>query len=261
MTAGPAGTTYRYHQPFVPEYITTIAISLAASWMVLAVSGADKLAVEGNPHVFGAVAAYTAVIFTLVGLTFLHRYRFSTVTVTGARLDRTFFGFVVSRMPFSEIEFIEERRGSFFGRRARVLALRTRSLEEMEFTDFIYHYDGFKRKVIEAVGKPPTNEEPLSEREYERLKRAAAERDKVFGPPGLHTIKKRLPFRALGLTPVVCVDLAGALLVIYEVFGRGPEGGPNPLSVYAGAVTLAISGVVARFTYYYIFSTHWAERQ
>ena len=252
---------YRYHQPFLPEYITTIAISLAANWIVVAVSEADALAVEGNPHVYGAVAAYTAVIFTLVGLTFYHRFRFCTVTVADTGLMRTFLGFTLSSVPFAEIDSVEERRDGFFGRRARVLALRTRSLEEVEIADFVHDYEDFKQKVIEGAGKAPINEEPLSEPEYERLRKAAAERDTVFGAPGPRTIKKRLSFRALGLMPVVCVELVGALLVIYEVFGQGPEGGPNPLSVYAGAVTLAISGVVARFTYYYIFSTHWAERQ
>lgn len=257
----PLRETYRYHQPFLPEYITTIAISLAANWVVVAVSDFDELAVEGNPHVYGAVAAYTAVIFTLVGLTFLHRYRFSTVTVTEKGIERGFLGLVASRLPFAAVEGIEERRGSFFGRRARALVLQTHGLEEIEFTDFMYGYEDFKQKVIDGVGKALANEEPLSEREYGQLKKAARDRDAVFGAPGLHTIKRRLPFRLLGLMPVVCVELAGALLVIYEVFGRGPDGGPNPLSVYAGAVTLAISGAVARFTYYYIFSTHWAERQ
>jgi hypothetical protein len=187
--------------------------------------------------------------------------RFCTVTLADTGLVRDFFGFVLSRVPFSEIDFIEEQRGVFFGRRARVLKLRTRSVEEIELADFIHRYDDLKERVIGAAGKEPTNEEPLSEREYERLKSAAAERDVVFGPPGLHRIRKRLPFRVFSLMPVAFVDLMGALLVIYEVFGVGPGGGGNPLSVYAGAVTLALSAVVARFTYYYIFSTHWAERQ
>lgn len=254
------GETYRYHRPFLPEYLTTIAISLAANWIVVALSESDQVPVEGNPHVFGAVGAYTAVIFTLVGLTLYHRFKFCTVTLTDAGLIRTFFGFTFSRVPFTEIDSVEEQRGTFFGRSARVLALRTRGLEEIAFTDCIYRYEDLKEKVILAAGKEPTNVEPLSERQFERLKESAAERDAVFGEPGLHTTQ-RLPFRVFCLIPVGLVDLVGALLVLYEVFGEGPEGKGNPFAVYAGAVTLALSAVVARFTYYYIFSTHWAERQ
>lgn len=229
--------------------------------MALGLSEAEHVAVEGNPHVYGAVAAYTAVILTLVGLTFFHRFRFCTVTATDAGLMRVFFGFTLSRVPFGEVDSIEERRGSFFGRSARVLALRTRALDEIVFADFIYRYDAFKQRVIGAAGKVPTNEEPLSEREYERLKEAASLRDVVFGEPSYRLTSKRLPLRILGLMPVVGVEALSAALVLHEVFGRAPDGGPNPLAVYAGAVTLALSAVVARFTYYYIFSTHWAERQ
>lgn len=253
--------TFRYHQPFLPEYVTTIAISLAVNWMVLASSRPGQLPAGDNPHVYGALAAYTAVILTLLGLTVYHRYRFSTVTLTDSGTERRFLGFNFSQVAFDEIDSVEERRGGFFGRSARLLVLRTRAMEETVIADFVHGYDRLREELLARWPGTPTNKEPLSEREFAQLKEAARLRDLVFGLPGLHNVKKRVPFRVMGLLPVVGVEALGAALVIYEVFGEGPQGGPNPLSVYAGAVTLALSGLAARFTYYYIFSTHWAEQQ
>jgi hypothetical protein len=95
--------------------------------------------------------------------------------------------------------------------------------------------------------------------DIERLRRAAALRERFFGPPVSLQDLLTAHIRVVSLMPVIAADLVTTLFLVYVVFRR-PDGSFSPLVAYAGPAALAIAAAFARWFYYYIFSNVFLHR-
>ncbi len=255
---GFIGRTFRYNRDFLPEYGTTVGLSLVNTAIVVALEGKAMFS-RWNPHFIPATLAYVAVVLVLLWLTFHARIRYCSLTVRRTGIERTFLGFVLTRCPFDQIDYVEEWRDSFFGRSARFLLIAMRSAETLTVTDFIRGYDCFREGIVALERREVRKSEPLADDQYERLAAAAKERDSVFAPQEGSIFQRRVPLRVTGLVPVWGVDFLITLVMIHRWFKD--RGVLSELVIYSAALGLAVSAVVARYTYYYIFSSARLRRR
>jgi hypothetical protein len=253
---GPAGRpvkshatrTFWYHSAFLPEYFTTVCITVLVNWAVNAYSPVDPIPIKDNPYVPSAWILHLWVVVFLLGLTAYYRWRYCTVSLSPDALTRSFPSAAGWAVAFSEIDRLTEHRGWFFGRRARVLEIGVWGGGSVRVTDFIHGYEDLKATLAEASGKP-VEHEVAEEGALARLRLRATEREKVFGPAGPFDFLLRIPSRFICLLPVFLLDLIMTLRLVYGAFYQ------DFLAVFAGTIVLLVSALGARFIYYYLFSS------
>ena len=242
--------TFRYNSVLLPEYVSTIAISMVTTLIV----ASDKKIwpTHGNPHYAVALALYGVLALLLVWLTLHARWRWCVITIEDETVRGSLFGLERFRIRFLDVESIQERIGKFFGRRARRLTIRSFRHDPVEIADFIYDYERLKRllgerwgRAVEQVGGTPE--------QWEQLRERALKRKRVFGWPRPWRILLLIPVRAVGLMPVLFVDLFFTLFIVFGFHGD-PKGG-DPRAVYAAPIALAAAALTARCVYYRLSSS------
>jgi len=145
-----------------------------------------------------------------------------------------------------------ESIGDFFGRPARLYVIQTAEGEQFSVFEALRGFDNLPA-VLMRVGGPETvlSGEVIPE-EREKLRRKWNERHTNFPKPEhAAEVVGRSSFRVMRLTPVAPVDVAinAALTVFFKKIGQ------DALSVYAAPVGLGFSAIIARYVYYYLFSS------
>jgi hypothetical protein len=245
------GTTFRYNSALLPEYITTIVISVLSTLMILN-SRDNPLITHGNPHYGIASAIYAALALGLVWLTLHARWRWGTIWIDHKTLRGSFLGMTRFELWLSDVASIREETARFYGRRGRRLTIRSTRHDPVEIADAIYNYDQLAHILSERAGCAiePAAAAPEV---VGQLRARAAKRDYVFGQPRRWRILITAPVRAVGLLIVLSADLFFAFLIIFA-FQGGPEA-RDPRAVYAGPVSLVAAAVTARFIYYRLSSS------
>lgn len=244
------GTTFRTNSVLLPEYITTIVISLLTSLVVM--SDRELLVLRDNPHYAIASALFVAVVLVLVWLTLRARWRWCTIHIDDETVRGSLFGVSKFELWLASVISIREEAFRLYGRRARRLTLRSTRHDPIEVADLIYGYERLKALLVERTGR--TVERLASQDEtMEKLHVRAAKREAVFGRPRPWRALLFLPARAIGLLPVWFIDLVFALVVVFAF--RGDSDVPDPRAVYSAPIALAAAGMAARFIYYRISSS------
>jgi hypothetical protein len=252
--SGPRTLRLRYNNVFVPEYFSTIVISLTISVPFLIVPINGGIPIWNNPHAPIGIGLYLLCIGLLAWQTVHHRLRCRRVIVS---LDpeagvtvRT--GDVV--VPLKRLDRAELRIDRFFGRRVRALHLRDVRGHELVVHDALDGFDEFLRLVQHLVDRPLEIDPRLPEVE-ERIAEAWAERHRLF-PLTVEASVSRTVFRVFFLIPVAFVDFVSNLWLNFELMFAGLPA----LAVYVGPITLLLSAVVNRYVSYYMLTSRRMNR-
>jgi len=249
------GKAFHYNRAFLPEYLSTVVISLIVTWLTSGVSGVARQMGERNPHFAPSLVLYGALATALLVLTAYHRRRHSAVRVTVEGIERRFLGRRVLFVGWAEAAEVVERWGRFFGRGCRTLEVVLYGRAPIAISDFIHGYKSLRRQLEEAWGKPIRNKDLLSE-DIARFESAATQRAEAFErrstAPGHVAV---LNVRVGALLPVFVVDVAVSMALIHGVFMLPGPHAFDPRVVYASSIALLCAALTARWVYYYLFSS------
>ena len=245
------GTTFRYNSVLLPEYVTTIVISVLSTLIILG-SRDNPLLTHGNPHYGAASAISAALTLGLVWLTLHARWRWCTITIDEKTLRGSFLGMTRFELWLSSVASIQEETAKFYGRRGRRLTVRSTRHNPVEIADAVHDYDRLKAILSERSGCAVTRAAAPSEA-VEQLRARAAKRDYVLGRPRPWHMFLTVPVRVVGLVTILFADVFCTFLFIFA-FQGGPDA-RDPRAVYAGPVSLAFSAVTARYVSYFLSSS------
>jgi hypothetical protein len=237
---------FRYNPVFLPEYLSTIVISIPISALFLhtpLVGG--RAAMGANPHFGIAVGLDLAIAGWLLIVTVLHRRKYGPVIVHGVDSG-------MGEVGLRQIAEARQSFGKFFGRLVRRIHVEDTKGEAVVLCDAIFNFDALRTFLVQLLGKDIPHfphEEPVR---TERVRVLWRERHDMFPPTEtLGDMFSRLSWRAVCLLPVAVVDVLihlGSILYLSK-FQK------DKLMVYSGPLSLLVSGLVARYVYYYMFSS------
>ncbi|QDT38654.1 hypothetical protein [Stratiformator vulcanicus] len=242
----------RYNSVYLPEYISTVLLSL----IVTALFVGSWPAVDGNlsrmVHLGLAAGLYSILIAMLIRSTWLHRFHFGSVRFSVSESDEPLLSTNGRVIPVRLISSVRESIGAFFGRPARCLHVQTIEGHQFDIYEAVRGFDNVPR-LLTGVGAPRAvlSGEVIPE-ERDRLRQRWIDRQTNFPPPEhAADVLGRSAFRVMCLVPVATVDVAinAALTIFLRRIGQ------DALTVYAAPIGLAVSAVIARYVYYYLFSS------
>lgn len=248
----PRTIRFRYNQVFLPEYLTTIFISVPISAVFLNDPlGGVPVALVGNPHVIVAIAIYFLTALWLFALTLLYRLRYAPVRFY-RRGETVWIETRGRRIRSDQIVDAQQSLGKFFGRMVRQTRIEDNRGNAIPFSDAMFQYDSLRLFLGELLNRD-LNQFPHEEpQRVERVQRLWHERHTVFPPSEtLGDVFGKLSLRAVCLLPVALFDvlIGWATLFLLNNFQR------QELMIYSAPLSLLTSGFVARFIYYNMFSS------
>lgn len=249
----PKTIRFYYNSVFLPEYLSTIMISVPVSafFMTTPIGGARR-ALVGNHHLPIALAAYGALALWLLGVTIYHRLMYHVVIVRSNEDGETTLQFGTYTIELSLIDGLDEEFTRFFGRSSRSIAVLDARGWRARIYEAVFGYDQLKDLLEQLTDNPV---QPSREHEADAgmpIQKAWEERHEIFPvPDGLGDILGRLTWRAVCLIPVVVFDVVINALIILSLSGLRQQ----ELMVYSAPLSLVASSLVARFVYYYLFTS------
>ena len=249
----PRSIRFRYNPVFLPEYLSTVLISIPISAVFMTTPmGGGRGAFAANPHLAVAAALYVAIAAVLLGLTFLYRRRFRPVVFFCVGENHVWIDAGREEIPLPDVAEVRQSLGKFFGRTVRRLKIEDHRGGTVVVCDALFDYDFLKSLLAELLGKkslPEPNDEP---KQIERVGRLWQERHAIF--PATETVGdvlSRLSWRGVCLLPVAVVDVLINLATILSL----SKFQQHTLMVYSAPLSLLVSGFIARFIYYYMFTS------
>lgn len=243
---------FRYNSAFLPEFLTTLAISVPVSlfFMTSPLGGMQRGGL--NPHVPAALAAYCGIGGGMIFLSVWYRIRYWNVRISGACREDLILHVHGRRYAVAELDKMEVRIGSFFGRAARVLSLTDAQGSETEVCEAVVRFDDLQHVLAQLSGKPARRSPRHLPAEFERLIAAWNERHKFIPEPQTaEEMLNRFGWRFVCVLPVAVFDVVinVAVILLLNRFQR------MELMVYSAPLSLLASGVIARYVYYYLFTS------
>ena len=251
---------FRYHSAFLPEYVSTIAISLFIMWGVGRIYVRELPPLSGNPHALPAFGLYVLLAAVLLGLTVRHRWVHCDLLVADEWMEGRRFGLQVFLIGWSQVEDLVERRGAFYGRRARVLSVVVYGRAPIVIADSIERYHRLRKRIAEASGKA-IRVEGLSDDDVRRFQEAEGERHAAFQvDSGFLGALVRVGGWLFSLLPVFVVDVITTMFLMHGVFREPGYFRFKPGVYWANVIALGAAAVAARYIYYYLFSSPLARK-
>ena len=261
----------RYNRVFLPEYVSTVVLSALIGGLFLGTVRFEPDAATAS-HFCLATAAWIAVATLLLHQTWAHRVRFGDVLVlagvdgdgdgVAGRGSETGGADAAVRVGgrwwrFAELEGVRESVGGFFGRSARVLRITDGTGRTAEIFEALPAFDRLPALFAALSDRPPVLGAEVEHGQRIRLRTAWRRRHEAFPPPGLSEWLNNAAFRALCLIPVAGVDLVltATLTLLAARLGR-----PG-LAFWVGPVALVTSAGIARWVYYYLFTSARLNRR
>ena len=258
----------RYNRVFLPEYVSTVALSAVIGGLFLgAVRGEPDAAVA--PHFAAATALWISLAVVLLRQTWAHRVRFGDVLVLAEFAEDGFAADGDDRPAAAsvrvggrwwrcpELEGVRESVGGFFGRSARVLRLTDGVGRTAEIYESLPAFDRLPALLAALSDRTPVLGAEVEDGQRDRLRAAWRRRHETFPQPGGSEWLNNAAFRALCLIPVAGVDLVltASLTLLAARLGR-----PG-LAFWVSPVALLTSACIARFVYYYLFTSARLNRR
>lgn len=244
---------FRYNPVFLPEYVSTVLISIPISAVFMTTPiGGGRAALRANPHLGGAIAIYLLIAGWLFFLTIRYRRRFGQVVMTSPGPNQAILRAGSVEMPISGIAECQESLGKFFGRLVRRVRLEDERGNSVTLSDAIFQFDALQSLLGELLPRD-ANAFPHDDPErVERVKVAWTERHEMFpASETLGDIFSRLSWRGVCLLPVAVVDVLINLVSILSLSKLQQ----TEYMVYSAPLSLLTSGFIARYVYYYMFTS------
>lgn len=243
-----------YNALFLPEYVSTVLLSLLISWFFITnVNGP-----LGGWHVMFAAISYGVLAIYLLWMTWYHRVVYSDIIFRREPEGRVQIRAARQWIDVEQLDSLEETFGTFFGRETRILHARNSHSGSFQVNQCLSGFEQLKSILHDLSGVEVTSFEQRSAEHLEKLAARWKKRHEIF-PPAFTAVDAagRLGFRAFCLLPVAVVDVSinAILNVLLQDAGRGA------LTVYVAPLSLLVSAFIARYMYYYMFtSTHLNQR-
>ena len=205
-----------------------------------------------NQHLAVAAALYVAIAAGLLGLTLRYRRRFRPIVFHRLAENQVWIDAGGEEIPLPDVAEVRQSLGKFFGRTVRRLKIEDHRGGTVIVCDGLFDYDFLNALLAELLGKnrlPAPHDEP---NQIERVQRIWQERHAIF--PATETVGdmlSRLSWRGVCLLPVAVVDVLINLATILSL----SKFQQNTLMVYSAPLSLLVSGFIARFIYYYMFTS------
>ena len=245
----PRSLRFRYNPVFLPEYLSTVLISIPISAVFMTTPlGGGRGALVANPHLGFAIALYVLVAGWLLTLTVIYRLRFCPVVFSS--LGQMEAGGRQIEIP--NVTGAQQSLGKFFGRLVRLIRVENHRGESVLLCDAMFDYDAIRRLLEELISQRISDFPHDDPKSVHRVKSTWTERHEMFPPSEtLGDVFSRLSWRGVCLLPVAVVDVLINLATILSL-SRFQK---HALMVYSAPLALLASGFIARFVYYYMFTS------
>jgi hypothetical protein len=244
---------FRYNHIFLPEYVSTVLISLAVSALFMSLTaGGQRPRLWTNPHAPAATAVYLLVACGLLLLTWHARRRCGPVELQHDATGELTLRAGPRLVALGEVVTIQETFDRLFGRTVRALVLSDGRGEPATVHEALFHYDEFVAVLGRSTGVPVRRAAEFDAARAERSAKAWQERHALF-PPALSVddVARRFGWRMVCLLPVAGMDilLSGLTMLLLS------RAGQMDLMVYSAPLSLAASGLIARYVSFYFFTS------
>lgn len=249
----PRTIRFRYNQVFLPEYLSTILISIPISAVFMTTPlGGGRAALVANPHLAFAIAGYVVVALWLLGLTLLYRLRSAPVRFLSMGKNTAWIETRSRQIRSDQVVETRQWLAKFFGRLVRQTRIEDNRGNAIQFNDAMFHYDAVRTFLAQLLDRDldqfPHDEPKL----VERVQRLWHERHIMFpASETLGDVFSRLSWRGVCLLPVAVFDVLINLATILSL----SKFQQHQLMVYSAPLSLLTSGLIARYVYYYMFSS------
>ncbi len=249
----PRSIRFRYNPVFLPEYLSTILISIPISALFMATPmGGGRAAMVANPHLGVAVGLYLAIACWLLMMTILHRRKYGPVIFHTMGHNAVWIDSGQGEIDLPNIAEVKQSLGKFFGRMVRWIHIEDTRGRSVMVCDAILGFDAVRALLTRLLEKDiPSfpHEEP---EKTERVKAVWRERHDMFpATETLGDVFARLGWRAVCLLPVAVGDVL--INVFTHLFLSRFQ--HDKLMVYSAPLSLLVSSFICRFIYYYMFSS------
>ncbi len=249
----PRTIRFRYNPVFLPEYLSTVLISIPISAVFMTTPiGGGRGAFLANPHLLVAIGLYMGIAFGLITLTVYHRRWFGPLIVTHSNQHEIFLKTGSGKIELANVAEARQSIGKFFGRLVRRLHLEDDRGTRAVLSDAIFDFDALRLllgKLLDQSFEEFPNEDP---RQVERVQSLWQERHAMFpATNNLGEMFSRLSWRGVCLLPVAVVDVLinlGTILSLSKLQ-------QHAMMVYSAPLSLLVSGFIARYIYYYMFTS------
>jgi len=249
----PRSLRFRYNPVFLPEYLSTIALSIAISAVfLLAEPLGGGVGLKGM-HANIAFTLYGVIASLLLALTIFYRRKYRRFVF---RSDDDHPGVSLHGkgrvFHLADVDRIEEYLGSFFGRKARTVRIEDPQGWPLEIAESVVDYNGLKRLLAELAERPIEPARDFLPEEAEKVREIWEERHEMFpAPRDVSEAFQRVLWRGVCLLPVCVFDILLNAVVSFSLDGLGRM----EFRVYSAPLSLTLSGIVARYVYYYLFTS------
>ncbi len=249
----PRSIRFPYNPVFLPEYLSTVLISIpiSAAFMTTPIGG-GRGAFVANPHLAVAAGLYVLIAFGLLGLTVLYRRRFRSVVFHCLGDSQVWIEAGRQEIALLDVAEVQQSLGRFFGRTVRRVGIEDHRGSAVVFCDALFDFDFLKSLLAELLPTKPLPAPLEQPAQIERVQSLWKERHAMFPPPEtVGDVLSRVSWRGVCLLPVAVVDvlLNWATILSLSKFQQ------HTLMVYSAPLSLLVSGFIARFIYYYMFTS------
>lgn len=249
----PRSIRFRYNPVFLPEYLSTVLISIPISTVFMTTPiGGGRAALIANPHLGVAILLYLLVAGWLLTLTMLYRRRYCPVVVRSLGPNQACLEAGRRQLPIPLIAEARQSLGKFFGRIVRKIHLEDGRGNSVLLCDAMFEYDAVYSLLRELVPGDLDDFPHDDPKQVGRIQSLWQERHEMFpSNETLGDIFSRLSWRGVCLLPVAVVDVLINLVAILSLSNFQQ----HALMVYSAPLSLLTSGFIARYVYYYMFTS------
>jgi hypothetical protein len=249
----PRSIRFRYNPVFLPEYLSTILISIPISALFMTTPlGGGRAALVANPHLGVAIGMYLSIAIWLMTLTIMYRRQFCPVIFHGEGQRAVWIDAGRGEIALPNIAEARQSLGKFFGRFVRKIHIEDNRGNSVDFCDAIFDFDHVRGLLSELLGRDIGGFAYDNPQQVANVSTLWRERHAMFpATETLGDVFSRLSWRGVCLLPVAVVDVLINLATILSL-SRFQK---DKLMVYSAPLSLLVSGFIARFIYYYMFTS------
>ncbi|WP_166825272.1 hypothetical protein [Thalassoroseus pseudoceratinae] len=248
------GLRFEYNGVFLPEYLSTVLISIPISTLFLATPqlGGLKNWLQ-SPHVPIACGLYTLIALALLIQTIYSRlFRYHDVQFLPQEDGRVLLYAGLRTFDLDEVDSAKESIGRMYGRTVRLVEVSDGRGWPVPVSECLFHYEQFKLTLASLIRGRIETDPVLTESLQKKVGDAWAERRKLF-PPATTAAQfaGRFGWRLICLLPVAFMDLLINTFSVIILNGLKRE----EWMVYSAPLSLLLSCLVARYVYFYLFTS------
>jgi hypothetical protein len=249
----PRSIRFRYNPVFLPEYLSTVLISIPISALFMTTPlGGGPGALVANPHLGVAIGLYLALACWLLTMTLLYRRQFCPVIFYSERQSEVWIDSGRGEVALPHVAEANQSLGKFFGRLVRRLHIEDNRGNTVVFCDAIFDFDAVQALLAQILGKEFVSFPHDDPKQVQKVRSLWNERHAMFpATETLGDVFSRLSWRGVCLLPVAVVDVLINLATILSL----SKFQKHTLMVYSAPLSLLVSGFIARFIYYYMFTS------